>query len=54
MQIPNLSEGDIRIPFDCPARYRWWDDRIAGKLSLKEIRAELMTEKQKETDNANK
>lgn len=40
-QMPTLSEGDVRIPFDCPARYHWWDDRIEGKLSLKEIRAEL-------------
>lgn len=43
-RMPTLSECDIRIPFDCPDRYRWWDDRIAGKLSLKEIRAELQAD----------
>lgn len=38
---PSLSQGDIRIPFDAPARYHWWNDCIEGRLSLDEIRSEL-------------
>lgn len=40
-RMPFLSQGDIRIPFDAPAKYHWWNDCIEGRLSLDEIRSEL-------------
>lgn len=41
-RLPEIKpDGKLLVPFDCQLRYRWWDDRVQGRLTLKQIRAEL-------------
>jgi hypothetical protein len=35
------QHGELVIPFGCLARFRWWDDRVEGRMTIREIRTEI-------------